>query len=151
MAVVLVVALLALQRMHYFLMTNKGIYLALQGNYHDAEAQLDYVVTAQPENMRARRALAQVELDLGNYGVAQSIYHGLEKDVQKLVGEAICYYETDREDLAAEMLAQAREEAAAPLGVLVAHLGEREGPHCRRQRRSVRRTRVRSACDRRAR
>jgi hypothetical protein len=113
MAVVLVVALLALQRMQYFLMTNKGIYLALQGNYHDAEAQLDYVVTARPENMRARHALAQVELDLGNYGVAQSIYHGLAKDTQKLLGEAICYYETDREDLAAEMLAQAREEAAA--------------------------------------
>ncbi|MGB9692532.1 MAG: hypothetical protein ACPL7D_10220, partial [Candidatus Sumerlaeaceae bacterium] len=52
-------------RLHYFLLTNKAIYLANRQEFHEAQALLEYVVNNHPQSVRARRALAQVELDLG--------------------------------------------------------------------------------------
>lgn len=98
---------LTLQRVYAFLLTNKAIYLTLRGHHHEAEALLDYVVSSYPTDKRARRALAMVELNLGNYGLAELLLSGLERDAERLVGEALCYFQMDREVRAAEVLREA--------------------------------------------
>jgi hypothetical protein len=92
-------------RLHYFLLTNKAIYLANRQEFHEAQALLEYVVNNHPQSVRARRALAQVELDLGNYANAEFLLIGLETSPDIKLEKAICYYESGREAEAVEELA----------------------------------------------
>lgn len=98
------VVLVAIRRFHFTLITNKAIYLALHGKHHEAQGLLEYVVGQSPDNKRARRALADVELDLGNYTQAELLLVGLPVSMEMALARAICYYETDREQLALESL-----------------------------------------------
>ncbi len=123
--ILFVVGALMLQRLHAFLLTNKGIYLSLRGEHHEAEGLLGYVVSSYPTDKRARRALARVELNLGHYGQAELLLSGLERDAERLVGEALCYFQTDREERAVEALREAklhkRDLELANLELLVEH------------------------------
>lgn len=104
LALMVLIALAAIRRFHFTIITNKAIYLALHGKHHEAQGLLEYVVGQSPDNVRARRALADIELDLGNYTQAELLLVSLPVSVEVALGRAICYYETDREQLALESL-----------------------------------------------
>ncbi len=104
--VVLLAVLLAARKFHYFLVTNKAIYLTNRHELHEAQALLEYVVNNDPDNFRARRVLAQVEIDVGNYADAELLLVGLGTSPEIQVEKAICDYENDREDAAIDELEQ---------------------------------------------
>lgn len=102
--VVLLVAGATLWQFHFMILTNKAVYLRLQGHPEEAQRLLEYVVGQAPEDKRAQMTLAQVEQDLGNYAQAELLLVGLPVTAECALARAIGYYETDREDNAREWL-----------------------------------------------
>lgn len=109
-----------LRDLQFFLLTNKARFLAHRGQLHEALGLLEYVVNSRPENDRARQTMAQVNLDARNYAEAERLFLGLLNRPEVVLGRAICYYETDREDLAyqtivASKLTQQPQASSEPL------------------------------------